>query len=275
MIGSKWRRPGFISLLDEIERRGRERYGNEWPHPPTEEYVRAEGERWRERAHRDFRPSIGPALPGGGARESGSADDIIGKSIDDFIGPDPRTIDGDPITRLMACNFEQTLRRTSIITTLNDQYERERSRLRPEIIVDLRSDLYEGKVLAIYENRLVDVPIDRMWWRLPEAETALSSGKYEGFEILLKIGGSGKSTPSKNNVIVDCQKWLAELRHESPDGYPSHFRSKDDFQEEAMRRFNGLTENGFESAWTKAAREVPLPKTSGWGKAGRKRSATV
>ncbi len=265
MFGSKWRRPGFISLRDEIERRGREQHGSEWPQPPTEEDVGAEGERWREKAHRDFRPSIGPALPGGGARESGSADDVIGKSKDDFIGPDPRTIDGDPIAHLTAYNVEQTLRRINITKTLNDKYERARSKLMPEIIDGLRSELYEGKVFAIYEKRLVDVPIDRMFWRLPEAEAALSSGKYAGFEIVLKvrldIGANGNSTAAAETRATKC---LVDLMTKDP--IPPPGTTGDKLYPEFKDRF-GLSRRAFDRA---KARAIEKTGAEAWKKPGRR-----
>lgn len=270
MSATKWQRPGFISLLDEIERRGRERYGAEWPQPPTEDDIRAEGEVQFENARRNYRPSGGPALPGDGPRDI-STDAVIGKTLDEFMGPDLRTVEDGPFAKLFALNASQTVRRNNIERELHEKYKARRREMTIEITNEIRSDLFQGTISAIYERELRDVEIDRMWWRLPEAEAAFMTGSHAGFEILLKIGRSAKSTPSKNNVRVECQKWLEGLRHDNPAGYPPDFRDKDSFRDEAVKRFKGLTDSGFDSAWLAAANAVPLSKTSGWGKSGRKR----
>lgn len=270
MSTTKWQRPGFISLLDEIERRGRERYGTEWPQPPTEDDIRAEGEVQFENARRNHRPSGGPALPGDGPRDF-STDAIIGKTLDDFMGPDLRTVGDEPFAKFLALNASLTIRRNNIERELHDKYMARRREMTIEIINEIRSELFQGEISAIYENSLRDVEIDRGWWRLPEAEAAFTAGRHVGFEILLRIDRSAKSVPSKNNVVVECQQWLEGLRRDNPGGYPDGFRNKDDFEAEAISKFSDLKVHGFKSAWTKAAREVPLPPTSGWGKPGAKK----
>lgn len=272
MSATKWQRPGFISLLVEIERRGRERYGSEWPQPPTEDDIRAEGRVQFENARRNYRPSGGPALPGDGPRDF-SNDAVIGKTLDDFMGPDPRTVGDEPFAKLLNLNVSQVIRRNNIARELNDKYNARHHDASIEIANEIRADLLQENISAIYESGLRDVNINKMWWRLPEAGAAFMTGRHAGFEILLKIDSLAKSTPSKNNVIVECQKWLEGLRRDNPGGYPDAFRSKDDIEDEAIRKFSGLTGYGFNSAWTKAASAVPLSPPSGWGKPGKKKKA--
>lgn len=274
MSATKWQRPGFISLLDEIERRGRDQYGSEWPLPPTEDDIRAKGEVQFENARRNHRPSGGPALPGDGPRDF-STDAVIGKTLDDFMGPDLRTVGDETFARSFALNASQAIRRGNIERELHDKYIAQRREMTIEIIKEIRSELFQGEISTIYESSLRDVEIDRRWWRLPEAEAAFTTGRHARFEILLKINRSAKSVPSKNNVIVECQQWLEGLRRDNPGGYPDGFRNKDDIEAEAIRKFNGLTGYGFKSTWTNAARAVPLPPTSRWGKPGAKKKTAV
>lgn len=195
MSAKRWRRPGFISLLDEIERRGRERYGSEWPQPPTEDDIRAEGKVQFENARRNHRPSGGPALLGDGPRDF-STDAVIGKTLDDFMGPDLRTVGDEPFAKLLALNAFQTIRRSNIRREMHDKYIAQRREKTIEIINEVRSDLFQRKISAIYESGLRDIDIDRMWWRLPEAETAFMTGRHAGFEIFLKVEESTTRTTS-------------------------------------------------------------------------------
>ncbi len=215
---TKWQRPGFISLLDEIERRGRERYGAEWPLPPTEGDIRAVGEAQFENVRRNHRPSGGPALPGDGLRDF-SSEALIGKTLDDFMGPDLRTVGDEPLAKLLALNYSQTIRRNNIGRELHYKYIARRREMAVEFMNEIRSELFQGEISAIYENGLRDVEIDRMWWRLPEAEAAFTTGRHAGFEIFLKVEVPAAKAPSVAKIgdETKAQASLVEVMTKYPE----------------------------------------------------------
>ena len=250
MSATKWQRPGFISLLDEIERRGRERYGSEWPQPPTEDDIRTEGQKHYEEALR-----------------RGLEKKNIGINIDEYMGPDLRTVGDEPFAKLFALNVSQTIRRNNIVSELNDKYEDSRKEKLTEIIIEIRSDLFQGIIQSICESGLKDIGIDRMWWRLPEAEAALMTGSHAGFEIFLKgeEPTTGATSVSKIGDGTKAKACRVERMTQSPKK-PQGITDKTLFAD-MKKQFPNLPKRAFDRAKAAAIEETGALD---WKKGGRR-----
>lgn len=252
-----WKFLGAEALDEVVDRLGRKDFGEKWPSPPTEDAVRVEAEHRVKIFDNDPAPRFFPSPP---PRQ---------RSVEELIGQDPREIAPTPIESILS-PFQQAVR-DQIIEDLYKRYHLQKARLGREIISNIQAELFRGTKKAIIIKSDGAKPIPSNWWSGSNARKAIEEGEFRGCKILLRVGETNSSTPSKNNHIVECQKWLENLRRENPDGYPNALPTKGSFEEEAISKFKGLTPYGFRTAWTKAEKAVPRSKTSGWGRPGRKR----
>jgi hypothetical protein len=246
-----WAPKGYIPLRDEINQRGREDFGSEWPEPPTEE---------------DYKREVLSRQRAVAALEAEASSHAI-------VEADPENWAASfklpSLSEASGFSTVALMRRKSIIDDLDRGYEEKLLALSADIVGKLRIELNDGKREAFRKTPSGDLePIDLEWWASDAARRLLSDWQKSGDEILLKakVEVAAEAKRVAGTDVKECETWFVEERKRSPMWQP---KSKTEYLQEARVKWPKLSEAAVKRAWNAAVEEQ---LADGWNKSGRRKS---